>query len=1070
MTGDANYTWFEALLCFGKISYVYDVVVNGVRIPHTYNDANMSQVPNELGSSHNIGGGYWTTVNDGDRNGTFDRAINEDADPYGSLAVLFIQVPKALADASSVPNVQIRIDGPKVWTYSDVNTRTRQFTANPAWVMLDILQWANWRVSDIDIQSFINAAAVCDTVIPFHNQFGNVGSTINGNPYRRYSCSMALAQRNSAAEVVRGLRNAMKALVVPNYSAGGALQVIMKSTLAAQQPNPVAGSNYNTAVSSFLPDTTAANGYVAYAFDETNIVRKSGKTTLQITRRQIEEQANSTTITFQNAENKWNSDSATISDTEDISRVGRQITGTLQTQGINTFDQARRVIATWMAEGFRGNSRLSSDGQIIGDTGGTDTYEFETTSKAVHLRLGDIILISEQQRGIANQLARVTAIRPSSNFETAKITAAFHNDIWYFDYFGQVAAPLFRSAFRNVNGRPPYAWSPQAEQPPVGDSMFDHTDWNFQASQTYEQAADGTSIAKLKVAGKLPVNLFATGLNPPFVDFQGTTAATGGTIPGGLTYFVAICAKDTAGSTYKLSAPSQLATIFVPSGTNTNKITVSVPSWDSPSKGYVIFAGTDAAKLTYQGDADTTPASIQLAAYNASSWGLPDSNFNFLRLYAKRVIHAGIWGTAVLAVTPTTIKVSDLAGDGFTTNQFAGYDISIVGVCDSTDINSAATTAVPIFNARIASNTADTLTLAAGSPNPTAAGIKLGDVAVLRLLPTFGSDASGNYVEDLNLVNALNPLLEPYTITNLAMSGASVAVTLATATPWATGDTIYIQGTGTNADGVQTVTMFDNAHATLNGLSSLTGTWTGGGVAQAQYRGLVPGGEVGHVIRFLSGTGRGQVAKIKSNTSTRMYIEGNWPTTPDSTSRIIIEEPVWQIAQDMEAVNNDSPSTLVPMSIDVNNYRAQMLIVQAISVDGAGQESLAYNSPIREIWLFGGASASGFTGAVYLTVDGTLGIGSNQAPIAATNKDTQMVAARAMVKQAPVGAALKVRVNVGGTPAITLTIPDGQIEAEASAADLSAAPTLTAKSPITLDVVTAGTTFPGSDLSVAVYF
>src|SRR5262249_9790140 len=68
VVGDANFTKMECLCCYGEVSYVYDVVVNGVRIPHVNNDTQITTPPGEL-KGNNIGGGFWQAVNSGKRNG-----------------------------------------------------------------------------------------------------------------------------------------------------------------------------------------------------------------------------------------------------------------------------------------------------------------------------------------------------------------------------------------------------------------------------------------------------------------------------------------------------------------------------------------------------------------------------------------------------------------------------------------------------------------------------------------------------------------------------------------------------------------------------------------------------------------------------------------------------------------------------------------------------------------------------------------------------------------------------------------------------------------------------------------
>src|SRR5262249_16683094 len=157
---------------------------------------------------------------------------------------------------------------------------------------------------------------------------------------------------------------------------------------------------------------------------------------------------------------------------------------------------------------------------------------------------------------------------------------------------------------------------------------------------------------------------------PPLVPLQGTTANTGGTIPGGKTYWVKIASKDTTGSTFGLSAPSNIVKITVPAGTNTNTITVPSIYWPSGAVGYVIFAGADPNSLSRQAMADSTPSSITLTAYKVSDYGEPDIEFDHVEVDVYKTVKAGVCLFEIDSVTATTIKA---VNPQWTTDQWAGY-------------------------------------------------------------------------------------------------------------------------------------------------------------------------------------------------------------------------------------------------------------------------------------------------------------------------------------------------------------------------------------------------------------
>jgi hypothetical protein len=111
--------------------------------------------------------------------------------------------------------------------------------------------------------------------------------------------------------------------------------------------------------------------------------------------------------------------------------------------------------------------------------------------------------------------------------------------------------------------------------------------------------------------------------------------------------------------------------------------------------------------------------------------------------------------------------------------------------------------------------------------------------------------------------------------------------------------------------------------------------------------------EIGRLLRFIAGPCAGEVYKIKSNTNTRIYIEGNWRTTSTSDSRYIVEESDWQIIHTTDSLSNDQLLDRIQIQVEVTNYLRQVLLVQAFTVDGGDNESMDALSPCREIYLFG---------------------------------------------------------------------------------------------------------------------
>ena len=124
--------------------------------------------------------------------------------------------------------------------------------------------------------------------------------------------------------------------------------------------------------------------------------------------------------------------------------------------------------------------------------------------------------------------------------------------------------------------------------------------------------------------------------------------------------------------------------------------------------------------------------------------------------------------------------------------------------------------------------------------------------------------------------------------------------------------------------------------------------------------------------------------------------------------------------------------------------------------------------PIRENWIYG---AEGQGSGFMLPVAGVLGIQSDAAPAFYLNADMTPGAIKAYVKSTPVGADLtfSLYVGTGSTPYITLTIPAGSKSVVAPSEVIDALAPIPANANVRLAIMSVGTTYPGTDLTVFVY-
>ena len=572
---DGNYTRGEVAVAFGAVD-IRRVIVNGTEL---------SYAPDGRGDFR------WHYVNNGARDGTpnGDTPYNGNGDPYGNLTAIQVLAPHSVIQPGSVPSVrvlaqakQVRVyrrivsasasggeitltlDGPNEdcagnspftvtvvgcglsaangthglsnWTYGPPGTVTLAGTsasgsgtggylyyegaaiasasavqgASSPWPLLELLTQSRFAYAEVSVEDFADAAKICNAAISVTDQNGN---TIT-EP--RFSTAIALRQRRSAAEIVRGIRQAIGALLFPGPD--GRLRLRMEGPLAEQQPSAVDGSNYNTAVSSKLRDGSSANGYAAYRFDESNAwgLRRVGA--------DVSQMPNRVQFGFTDPVQGYATSTFAYTDSEDVARVSEEMPGGLQVtpEGIASYNHAWRAAKLGLAKIHRGNSN--------GDTRGTDYWEWTTSFRGCKLAIGQIVLLQSTRYGLSNGQVRVTALKPSRNFETIQITGHLHNDDWYLDSNGNVADPSMATRPASAD-RLPYAWQPYKEQPAIGDPLFARTEWTFGLQQDYEPRAGSEPGVVLRITGREPVTDFSP-LAPPWIGSLGTTAASGGSFPG----------------------------------------------------------------------------------------------------------------------------------------------------------------------------------------------------------------------------------------------------------------------------------------------------------------------------------------------------------------------------------------------------------------------------------------------------------------------------------------------------------------------------------------------------------
>ena len=520
---DGNLTRCEVLLGLGEIEGVIKVVVNGYEIPEGISGQNMT------------GTGWYNSVSKGNRTGGRNLDVANAAgqpvgDPYASMAYLNVVVPNRISEGKSSPKVEVLLKGLKV-PILDVEGAlvSSEFSANPAWIICDILRRTGWKLDELDLASFASAAAFCDESVEARDASGSVRQV------HRFETNLVIKRRYSVGELLRSIR--LGSLLFLYFQADGRLAVRPETTLAGQQPTKPLGSNATSAVSGGWPTYEFGDG-----IDGTTgiLLKPNREPDFRLFAKLSQDSPNRVSFEIQDALNEFQQDSVSIADTDDIQLRHQEITQSLPVTGVPNFPQAQRICQTWLNKSIAGNIYV----------------EFRTSVRGFHIRPGDLISISYERYGFDRTLFRVLEFQISPFLDVMKVVCQIHQDHWYSD-----------SAQIRYDSSRLYAWRRGVARAVSGTRLVSGR-YVFDASESLQFDSGGVQKCALKIPFRKPSLEDGAMGGIALVSFDYDVESTGGELDQG-SYFYGITTVDIDGNESGLSS---LIPVTIGGLTSTNKV------------------------------------------------------------------------------------------------------------------------------------------------------------------------------------------------------------------------------------------------------------------------------------------------------------------------------------------------------------------------------------------------------------------------------------------------------------------------------------------------------------------
>lgn len=1020
---DGNLSRIEVLLSSGKVESVRKVVVNNIEIPIGVSGLDMTA------------SGWWNLFADGGRAGGFnlnftDANGNPLGDPYGSVAALSVVVPNQIHNGSTLPRVRVLLEGAQVERFDPAGTSLGfAFSNNPSWILMDVLRRSGWRLSELDAASFAAAAAVCDETIAATDNQGNPISI------RRFECNLLVRDRQTAADVIRTVRTSARLQLT--YQPDGRLGVYVENSLLLQQPSKPAGSNAPAPVNGGWPAYVYADGSASGV--SSGLLRLlNGAPSIRMWSRPIADTPNRYSVEFADQFNEYQRDSLAVTDFQDVSRTGQEITGRIAADGVASFDQAARLLKFFLDRSLQGNRYI----------------EFETTVKAVGQRVGDLITVTYLKEGLNDQPFRILKIEPGANYRTVRITAQIHDDAWYNDTNGQLtlAPPTERSS----------TTEPTVPASLYGDELDADGEPQFGIQESQVGAADGSIMSEITVSFRPPQAGRSLAVGTPTIGLQPTISLTGGSLEGDATLYYAVTAVDSDGLE---GDPSFVVRAELPPGTSTNTVQLNGLRFHRNSASFNVYRGPLPSKLFRIAAGQPISSGFLDTGLTADLDGAPDPNYDHANFYWRMedtdeefadVSGADNVGSSNLAMANDEFvgrSVKILRGKG------AGQERKIVSNDATTFWVESPWTIEPDASSVFVA--VDNTWRFGGRARTSPARFQIPNLRD-RVVQVTGRSANAQNIESLEGLAIV-------TRWRIGGGGLGVADTGVPPEP----------SFGVSAPGDGSLLIAAVGFPTLQNTQTISG-----GLVRVHYRDERVAGpdttlgsaasSTDTVLSFTSATSAvaGDVIQIGSELmltdsvdpsgQQATVIRGHAGSTPiahtpgDSVYPLDVRTETLTFRRNFfgTAESGDWAHSVWVPSIRVGAVEMQLENAFGLSPTAvAGFSELADNG-VRTL----------FGGQFNLQVEGTLGVVNDAAPLLVVQNDLSVRDVFARVKIPPVGADVVVEVRADGVLLATLTISDGaSSSASVNGAEL---PPLSQESSLSLDLVGVGTTFPGADLTV----